>query len=409
MTPPDDRQRRQRPAAPYTSERERMARARQQLPADLDDDLAPLPREAYDQLLRDPEYQMPRYREAGPAPVGPTSRPASVPPVVPKQPHTRLTPRSAPQASGAAPRPPVTMPQATEPTTRTAEHTKLVIREASAPPVTYAPAAERLYTAAERAVEAEADLLRATTLSEFERPVLRSYHTPSAPPLSFNPMVMLGLVAIVSLAIIVLLGGNQGNSSPVPSRWSTFNWFSSNEPASANQSLALGGLAAPAGSPAPPGDYHLRAAPSLSAEQIDRILASYGSPATGTGAIWYQLGVEYQIDPAFAVAFFIMESSAGTAKGWAGNKPDGSTTHNIGNIICAGYPTCYGRFRDYPSWEAGIRDWYRLIDVEYLNGRGHRTVADIIPVYAPAVENDVNGYVSVVQRLVDQWRAQGVR
>ncbi|RRR67781.1 MAG: hypothetical protein EI684_18470 [Candidatus Viridilinea halotolerans] len=158
----------------------------------------------------------------------------------------------------------------------------------------------------------------------------------------------------------------------------------------------------------PAGDYVLRAPPSLTAEQIDRILATYSSPATGTGQSWYNLGLERGIDPAYAVAFFIHESTAGTAQGWAGLKPDGSTTHNVGNIICAGYASCYGRFRDYPSWEAGIADWYRLIDVEYLNGRGHQTVADIIPVYAPAFENDVNGYVNVVQRLVDQWRSHGV-
>ncbi len=153
-----------------------------------------------------------------------------------------------------------------------------------------------------------------------------------------------------------------------------------------------------------PGDYQLRAAPSLSPAQIDQILRSYGSPAAGTGNIWYRLGQEYNIDPAFALAFFIHESGAGTNPNWAGRKPDGSTTHNVGNIICAGYPTCYGRFRDYPDWETGIADWYRLIDVEYLRGRGLQTVADVIPIYAPAVENDVQGYINVVHSLVDRWR-----
>ena len=154
----------------------------------------------------------------------------------------------------------------------------------------------------------------------------------------------------------------------------------------------------------PPGNYVLRAPPSLLPQHIDEILTSYGSPAAGSGQAWYDAGREYGIDPAFAVAFFVHESTAGTAPSWAGWKPDGSNTHNVGNIICAGYPTCFGRFRDYPTWEAGIRDWYRLIDVEYLKGRGHQTVADIIPVYAPAVENNVALYVNTVQQLVDTWR-----
>ena len=157
----------------------------------------------------------------------------------------------------------------------------------------------------------------------------------------------------------------------------------------------------------PVGDYVLRAPPSLTANQIDRILTAYGSPATGTGAVWYNLGLKYGIDPAFAIAFFVHESAAGTAEAWAGQKPDGGTTHNIGNIICAGYAACYGRFRDYASWSEGIEDWYRLIDTEYLRGRDHQTVADIIPVYAPSVENDVQGYIRVVQALVDEWRTRG--
>jgi hypothetical protein len=154
----------------------------------------------------------------------------------------------------------------------------------------------------------------------------------------------------------------------------------------------------------PVGDYHLEAAPSLTAGQIDAILASYGSPAAGTGNDWVELGRQYDIDPAFAVAFFIHESTAGTNPGWAGIKPDGSTTHNVGNIICAGYPTCYGRFRDYPSWRVGIEDWYRLIRVEYLDGRNHQVVSDIIPIYAPAFENDVQQYRLAVEQMVDVWK-----
>ncbi|NJM09009.1 glucosaminidase domain-containing protein [Candidatus Gracilibacteria bacterium] len=168
--------------------------------------------------------------------------------------------------------------------------------------------------------------------------------------------------------------------------------------------------------PNAPGDYNLKASPSISAQQIDAILDSYASPAVGTGVLWYQLGLEFGIDPAFAVAFFIVESSAGTNPRWdgmkvydAGNPRNSQTTHNIGNISCAGYPTCMGRWRDYPDWETGIRDWYRLIDVEYIQGRGHKTVADVLPVYAPSFENDTNAYVNTVNGMVDTWRAQGVQ
>lgn len=152
----------------------------------------------------------------------------------------------------------------------------------------------------------------------------------------------------------------------------------------------------------PPGQHSVLLAAEdikLTGADIDAALAEYGSPAEGTGGDWVRLGKQYGIDPGYALAFFVIESTAGTAQGWAGWKGDGSSTHNIGNIICAGYPTCYGRFRDYGSWQEGIEDWYKLISVEYVGGRGVHTIEEIIPIYAPAFENDVPQYVEGVRRL----------
>lgn len=237
-------------------------------------------------------------------------------------------------------------------------------------------------------------LLQAEQLLTQQQPLERRRYRGAVQPR--NWMVVALLVGSILLLLPLLL--NRSGSTEL-SNWRTFPSNAVIAPIGAYEPLV--------GTARPAGDYTLRAAPSLTPDQIDRILATYGSPATGTGKVWYDLGLRYGIDPAFALAFFISESTAGTAKMWAGRKPDGSTTHNIGNIICAGYPTCYGRFRDYPSWEVGIADWYRLIDEEYLRGRGHKTLADVLPVYAPAIENDVNGYIRLVQRLVDQWRTSG--
>jgi hypothetical protein len=158
----------------------------------------------------------------------------------------------------------------------------------------------------------------------------------------------------------------------------------------------------------PVGEHSVVGAPSIDAAAIDTILSKYGSPAAGTGQSWVKLGQQYGIDPAYAVAFFIHESSAGTNPGWAGIKSDGSTTHNVGNIICAGYATCYNRFRDYSSWDEGIADWYKLISDEYVSGRGAASVEQIIPIYAPSSDNnDVPGYINVVVSMVEGWR-QGV-
>jgi hypothetical protein len=161
----------------------------------------------------------------------------------------------------------------------------------------------------------------------------------------------------------------------------------------------------PAARIAPSGESSVLGPPTISADRINEILRLYGSPAQGTGQAWIDAGLAYGIDPVYALAFFMHESGMGTNPLWAGIKSDGSTTHNVGNIICAGYANCYGRFRDYPDWNAGIRDWFRLIAVEYVDGRGVYTVDTIIPVYAPAFENDVPGYIASVKQYVAQWQA----
>ncbi len=146
--------------------------------------------------------------------------------------------------------------------------------------------------------------------------------------------------------------------------------------------------------------HDLRGEPTLSGDKIDAILAYYGSPAMGSGSSWEKMSRQYGIDNAYALAFFVIESSAGTNPSWSGRKADGSTTHNVGNIVCSGYPRCYGRWRDYATWEEGIADWYRLIAEEYINARNVATLEQIVPIYAPAFENDVPRYIAGVLRLV---------
>ncbi len=146
-------------------------------------------------------------------------------------------------------------------------------------------------------------------------------------------------------------------------------------------------------------------APTITAAQIDSVLAEYNSPAAGQGQVIYDLGVQYGIDPAICLAFFIHESGAGSNPAWAGWKGDGSTTHNVGNIICTAGYQCYGRFRDYGTWQAGIGDWYKLIKELYVGEWGRTTVEQIIPKYAPAADNnDESAYINSVKNLVQSWQ-----
>src|SRR5690348_16651301 len=93
--------------------------------------------------------------------------------------------------------------------------------------------------------------------------------------------------------------------------------------------------------------YHdVRGLPSLTGDQINSILCKAESPACGTGNDLYQLGVQYGINSAYALAFFWHESNYGL-KGRA------VVNHSLGNIRCTAGYRCNGGYRFYPSWQAG--------------------------------------------------------
>jgi hypothetical protein len=260
--------------------------------------------------------------------------------------------------------------------------------------------------------ETSADLDRARLLGSRPAPLPRVVST-AAPGRTLlaliisNPLLVLLLGGVFLLIFLklsappkVVISGYRAGSS-APARVSTGGGL---------LETLWGFVASPTnqqGPSAPPGEHSILGPPTISAQDVEAVLRQYNSPAAGTGRAWIELGKQYGIDPAYALAFFVHESTAGTNPGWAGLKPGGSSTHNVGNIICAGYSTCYGRFRDYKTWDEGIEDWYKLIANEYVRGRGVQTVEQIIPIYAPAFENDVDAYVNTVVGMVDGWHRNG--
>lgn len=153
-----------------------------------------------------------------------------------------------------------------------------------------------------------------------------------------------------------------------------------------------------------PNDWSLFRSQSLTAEQIDSILETYQSPAKNTGKYFIAEGERTGIDSAYVVAMFIKESSAGTDPNWVGIKPDKTTTHNIGNLRCYTYTPCYKGFRDYDSWEAGIRATFDNL-AAYKDLYGVVTIDDAIKIWSPSIENDTNGYVAFIHENVGAWRS----
>lgn len=149
--------------------------------------------------------------------------------------------------------------------------------------------------------------------------------------------------------------------------------------------------------------YRVGGSPSVDADQINQILEYYDSPASGKGQTLYDLGVEYGVDPVYALAFFMQESRFGTT-GVA------RVTLSLGNIRATSGYESYEGYRKYQSWEAGFEDWYRLIKVQYMQKWKLLTIDQIIPIYAPSEDNNnVKAYIRAVKSAVNTWRGGGIR
>lgn len=145
-------------------------------------------------------------------------------------------------------------------------------------------------------------------------------------------------------------------------------------------------------------------APTISADFIDRVLAAYHSPVSGHGQYIYDGGVRYGIDPAYALAFFMHESTFGTAG-------EARASLSIGNLRCIPTAICRDGYAWFPSWDDGIDAWYRLIKDGYVGGAVSGkcpcvTIEQIIPVYAPSADhNDEGAYIQAIEHAVSTWRA----
>jgi hypothetical protein len=151
------------------------------------------------------------------------------------------------------------------------------------------------------------------------------------------------------------------------------------------------------------GPYSVLGKPTISADFINRVLASYNSPAAGKGQALYDLGVKYGIDPIYALAFFMHESLFGTTG-------EARSTLSLGNLRCIPTRPCIdqnrGGYAQMSSWEDGFEQWYKLIRNLYVAQWGLVSVDQIIPTYAPHSDhNDEAGYIAALKHEIDTWHA----
>lgn len=219
-----------------------------------------------------------------------------------------------------------------------------------------------------------------------------------------NPVVICIVVGVIFLVVMLSAGIAQRVNDPQLVDYTGGQVYS----------IQVGGSNAgswQANRPLPPktalptqtGPYAVLGKPTISATFINRVLASYNSPAAGKGQALYNLGVTYGIDPAFALAFFMHESSFGTAG-------EATKTLSLGNLRCIPNYACVdqgrGGYAAFSSWEAGFQAWYELIRNYYVAQRGLTTVDTIIPVYAPTADhNNEAAYIASLKHAISTWHA----
>jgi hypothetical protein len=138
--------------------------------------------------------------------------------------------------------------------------------------------------------------------------------------------------------------------------------------------------------------------PVLDASLVDRILAAYDSPLRGHGKEIVALSRQYRIDDAVGLAFFVMESRAGT-------QGEAIVTHSFGNLRPMPHEPAIDGYRAYRTWEDGVAEWFRVMRSLYLDKMALHNVEDVIPVYAPASDlNDPATMVAGIHQLVACWR-----
>lgn len=153
-----------------------------------------------------------------------------------------------------------------------------------------------------------------------------------------------------------------------------------------------------------PGQYTILQNPTVSADQINALLASYHSPVSGQGQMIVDLGMKYHIDPAYVVATFGNESTFGT-------KGESTKSLSPGNLRCIASARCADGYAQMDSWQMGFQKLYDLLaNSQYYIAAGKTTPDTIIPTFAPSGDgNSPVTYIATVKHIEDVLRSGGTQ
>ncbi len=148
----------------------------------------------------------------------------------------------------------------------------------------------------------------------------------------------------------------------------------------------------PAGDPA-----SVVEAPTLPAATVDAIFASVGSPMVGTGKVVEQVARQANIDDAFALGVWWVETNDGAAG-------VGSADRNPGSVrASSGYPVAFDGYTIYPSYSAAIFDWFNILNNRYIS-RGLTTVYAISHPYVGTSSSSL--WAGKVMSFMQRYRGE---
>ncbi|HEY9716145.1 MAG TPA: hypothetical protein V6C69_01645 [Trichormus sp.] len=136
--------------------------------------------------------------------------------------------------------------------------------------------------------------------------------------------------------------------------------------------------------------------PTITPQKIDQVLQQYHSPAFGrvSGQEVYDKSVQHGINPAVALAFYVLESSAGT-------RGKGARNNSWGNIRGGDARDGY---KSYDNIHSSLDHFLNLISGSGYVGQGRTTLGTILPKYAPASDgNNTGRYIEEMAGLIRKW------
>ncbi len=117
----------------------------------------------------------------------------------------------------------------------------------------------------------------------------------------------------------------------------------------------------------PAGDLSVVGGPSLPAATVDMIFKNLGSPMAGTGQVVERMSRQTNIDDAFALAVWWVETNDGAAGVGLADRNPGSVRGSVG------YPSAFDGYTIYPSYSAAVIYWFNMLKNRYVD-QGLNTV-----------------------------------